>query len=139
LHLHKNRKLSRAYKKYVVNQNIRPDFSFFHLEKVFIPVHDSSHWTMYVIYPRRKHLLFYDSLNLKEPANLLPQDILDYVEDECAAADLQYRPSQWKYYRAEVMQQGNGVDCGFCVIKHAVFVLHDLPLDLPVSCIANPL
>jgi hypothetical protein len=33
----------------------------------------------------------------------------------------------------------NGVDFGFCVIKHAVFVLHDLPLDLPESFIANPL
>jgi Ulp1 family protease len=93
LHLHKDRKISRAYKKHVVNENIRPDFSFFDLDKVFIPVYDSSHFTMYVIFPRRKHLVFYDSLNLKEPANLLPQDILDYVENECAAADLQYRPS----------------------------------------------
>ena len=88
---------------------------------------------MYVLFPRRKHLVFYDSLKLPEPTNLQPRDILDYVEDECEDAGLQYHPTQWKYYRAEVVRQGNGVDCGFCLIKHAVLVLHDLPLDLPVS------
>ena len=120
LNIHKDVKISRRCKRHVVNKTTLPNFGFFDLEKVFIPVHDSDHWTMYVIYPRRKHLVFYDSLNLREPSNLQPQGIHNHVQDECEDARLQYCPQHWKYYRAEVLQQGNGMDCGFCLIKHAI-------------------
>jgi len=123
----------RTFKKNVVDTERFPSFTFFSLDKVLIPVYDNSHWTMYVIFPKRKHIVFYDTLHYPEPKSVLPNDVLAYVLDECEVAGLQFRLREWHYYRAQVVKQGNFLDCGFCIIKYALLVLHDLPMDLEVS------
>ena len=134
IHL-KNTTKTRKFKKNVVNADRNPSFTFFNLEKVLIPVHDSAHWTLYVIFPQRKHIVYYDTLNYPEPNSLHPLDVLSYVQDECGIIGLPFRRREWQYYRAEVINQINFLDCGFCIIKYALLVLHDLPMDLKVrSC-----
>jgi len=125
----KDRRISRNHKKYVTNTKT----TFFDLDKVLMPVYDNCHWTLYVIFPRRKHIVFYDTLKYPEPKSLLVDDIFDYIADEAAEVSKEFKRSEWSYYRAEVINQGNGLDCGFCVIKYALIVLHDLPLDLKVT------
>jgi len=129
LHTWKDRRFSRSHKQFVISANS----GFFDLDKVFLPVHNNLHWTLYVIFPIRRHVVFYDTLNLAEPDSLQPNDIFEYIEDECAAIGKVFNRNAWKYYRAAVKLQGNGLDCGFCVIKYAIIVLHNLPLDLNVS------
>ena len=127
----KDRKVSRKHKQYATDAST----GFFDLDKVLIPVYDSCHWTLYVIFPKRKHVVFYDTLRYPEPNNLLPDDIFDYISDEANEINKLFNRSQWSYYRAEVVHQGNNLDCGFCIIKYALIVLHDLPLDIKVFTI----
>jgi hypothetical protein len=132
IHLRDTKETNKFLKK-VEDLANDPSFTFFHLEKVFIPVNFNYHWTLYVVFPRRKHIVFYDTLNLEEPKCLPPDDILAYVENMYNIAGLRFRSIEWRYYRANVKQQGNSLDCGFCVIKNALLILHSLPMDLPVS------
>jgi Ulp1 family protease len=59
-------------------------------------------------------------------------NILQYVEDEAEQSNTPFDRNDWKFIRARLTNQGNGVDCGFCVIKYGLLVIQDLPLDLKV-------
>jgi len=127
----KDRTKTRIFKKKVVTAT----FGFFDIDKIMIPVHDNSHWTLYVIFIQSKDIVHYDSLALAEPTTLTYSDILAYLEDEACAANIPFLTSEWSYLRATVINQVNTLDCGFCVIKHGILVMHDLPLNLQVRIV----
>ena len=80
-----------------------------------------------------KDIVFYDTLNLMPPKALSFEDVLSYIEDESSEANVLFERDSWLFVTAKVVQQGNGLDCGYCLIKNAMLVLQDLPLDLNVS------
>jgi len=116
-------------KKHVTTDN----FGFFDIDKIFIPVVHSLHFTMYVVFMESQDIVYYDSLNLAEPEILKSLDVLAYIEYEAKTVGRAFNAKSWKFVRAEVVSQQNGLDCGYCVIKHGLLVMHDLPLDLEVS------
>jgi Ulp1 family protease len=73
---------------------------------------------------------------MAEPKTVTYDNILQYVEDEAEQSNTPFDRNDWKFIRARVTNQVNGVDCGFCVIKYGLLVIQDLPLDLKV-CIFN--
>ena len=116
-------------KKHVTKDN----FGFFDIDKIFIPVVQSLHFTMYVVFMESQDIVYYDSLNMQEPEILKSLDVLAYIEYEAKTVGRAFNSKSWKFVRAEVVSQQNGLDCGYCVIKNALLVMHDLPLDLEVS------
>jgi len=112
-------------------------FGFFNIDKILIPVHESSHYTMYVVYMEEKDIVFFDTLDLEIPDALKYEHILGYIEDEAKQASIPFDRSAWNFIRARVENQGNGLDCGFCVIKYGLIVLQDLPLNLKVNYICR--
>ena len=105
---------------------------FFDIDKIFLPVYYESHWTLYVIFIKQRQIVYYDSLNMPYPPSILPQCLLNYIEDEANDALMSFNIIDWKIIRANVVQQGNEFDCAFHIIKNALLVMHDLPLDLQV-------
>jgi len=124
------RSITQRYKLNICN---RSDFGFFDIDKIFIPVYDAFHWTLYVVFIKQKEIVYYDSLYLPYPSNLLPQCLLEYIEDEANDVHVSFTVTDWKIIRANVVHQGNDLDCASHIIKNAMLVMHDLPLDLPVS------
>jgi len=128
LHITKDRVITRKFKAGIVKEG----YNFFDLEKILIPVHINLHFTMFVIFMQSHDIIYYDTLNCPYPSCLTSEDMLDYLEDEAFITNAPFDRTHWNCHRATVVQQGNGVDCGFCVIKYGMLVLQDLPLDLEV-------
>ena len=125
----KFRERTRTLKDHVATNT----FNFFDIDKIIIPAHHNLHYTMYVVFMESKDIVFYDTLNLMPPKALSFEDVLSYIEDESREANVPFERDSWLFVTAKVVQQGNGLDCGYCVIKNAMLVLQDLPLDLNVS------
>jgi len=122
---------TRKYKKKICTET----FQFFDIDKILIPVVDSYHYTLYVVYMDTQDIVFFDTLSMTTPRALRWDDILSYLEDEAKLIQRPFFRNEWNCLRARVINQGNSVDCGFCIIKYGLLVLQDLPLDLPVCCI----
>jgi sentrin-specific protease 1 len=99
----------------------------FSLDKVIIPIHLGSHWTLAVINVRDKRFEYYDSLDGHHEYIL--KDLKRYLKDEYkdkkkSEIDL----SDWEFYipnRKEIPQQLNGFDCGMFCCTFANFVSQD--------------
>ena len=130
LHFLRNRLQTRKFKKCLVREGVQ----FFDTERILIPVNFSLHYTLFVVFMQTRDIVYYDSLDYPYPSCLSNDDILDYIEDEAEEANIpSFHRSEWNFHRATVVNQVNSLDCGYCVIKHAMLDLQDLPLDLKVS------
>lgn len=105
-------------------------FDVFSKDKVFIPINISNtHWTLAVVFMRKKEIHYYDSMSGSGKYYL--RNILKWVKDEAKdKKGLDLDVSDWKLIDREddVPQQKNGFDCGLFVIVCSDHLSDDLPL-----------
>ncbi|KAI9821938.1 MAG: Smt3-specific protease [Pycnora praestabilis] len=104
------------------------------VERIFIPVHEKSHWTLIVVSPMSRTIEYFDSLNGA------PKRFIDHVKQwlraELGAA---YDEDTWSVLGSASPQQENGVDCGVFAATTAKMVMlgfdpmsysqYDIPLQ----------
>eukprot|EP00817_Percolomonadidae_sp_ATCC50343_P005812 CAMPEP_0117419814 /NCGR_PEP_ID=MMETSP0758-20121206/1295_1 /TAXON_ID=63605 /ORGANISM="Percolomonas cosmopolitus, Strain AE-1 (ATCC 50343)" /LENGTH=367 /DNA_ID=CAMNT_0005201093 /DNA_START=638 /DNA_END=1737 /DNA_ORIENTATION=+ len=113
-------------------------FDLFSYDKIFVPIHQSAHWTLAVINLRDKRFEYYDSLG--GFGDRVISDLADYMEEEWKDKKgggtspthhfTHYQPS------SEVPQQSNSHDCGVFTCQFANFVSQDFPLTFSMSNMA---
>ncbi|KAM0201389.1 hypothetical protein ACHAPA_011875 [Fusarium lateritium] len=99
---------------------------------LFLPLHHSNHWTLFVLSSQSQAVTFYDSLPSAASPDLVArlegvqQGLLrDFDFDLVAAA---------KAGTAQCPRQMNGDDCGVAVVVNALYVLAGRPLPSSQHC-----
>jgi hypothetical protein len=77
--------------------------------KIFIPINDSSHWTLLVIFPQRKLIRFYNSLGGYGGDAKYLQKGVEFLKNELKDA---FKENEWTVAVGKSGQQKNGSDCG---------------------------
>jgi Ulp1 family protease len=106
-------------------------FDILSKDKIFIPVNlSNTHWTMCIIYMKKKEIHYYDSMSGsgKRYLDAALRWIVDDVKDKKQEL---VNPSEWKLIDREniVPQQANGYDCGVFSIMCADYVSDELPFE----------
>mmetsp|Transcript_326 Transcript_326/g.864 ORF Transcript_326/g.864 Transcript_326/m.864 type:complete len:631 (+) Transcript_326:272-2164(+) len=88
-------------------------------DKIFVPIHQPSHWCMAVIDLKEKCLRYYDSLHGRDKKCL--EALAMYIKDEAAdKAGVTLDTSSWrKEFPDYIPSQRNGYDCGMFAVKFA--------------------
>jgi hypothetical protein len=77
--------------------------------KIFIPINDSNHWTLLVIFPQRRLIRFYNSLSGYGADSKYLQKAVEFLKNELKDA---FKPDEWTAVVGTSGQQKNGSDCG---------------------------
>lgn len=87
------------------------------VETVFIPVHESSHWTLLVVRPADRTIEYFDSLDMmgRKGARQV-KNIKEWLRGELGA---KYDDDEWNILPALSSQQDNGSDCGVFLLTNA--------------------
>jgi sentrin-specific protease 1 len=99
-------------------------------DKIFLPVNISNtHWTLAVVYVRKKEIVYFDSMNgdgtryLQALARWFREDVKD-------KKGVEVDTSEWALRNElNVPQQQNGFDCGVFAVTFADFLSDNLPLQ----------
>jgi hypothetical protein len=129
--------------KNVKNWSERAKINIFKMNKIFFPVNISNnHWTMAVIYMKKKQICYYDSFH--ETGERYLKGLLHYIvdegnkllkkkyieDDEAKQLNLPVDRIEWSLipFGENSPIQRNGLDCGVFSIMCADFLSDDLPL-----------
>lgn len=104
------------------------------VDRLFIPVHQSAHWTLLVLSPRTRHVEYFDSLG-GSPDRFVQRikGLLEYNLKNEFVAD------EWSFLETPGPYQENGYDCGVFTVTTAKMLLYNIsPLsysqeDIPVQ------
>lgn len=101
----------------------------FKMDKIFVPIHLGTHWTLAVINLKDKRFEYYDSLN-GSPHKILTH-LRKYIQDE--SMDKKKTPfnvdSFKDYQRKDIPQQKNGYDCGMFCCKYTSYLSQDFEIN----------
>ena len=111
--LAKNQDVSRWTKKAKIDGT-----NLLKVECVFIPVHDKSHWTLLVVWPKKRLVEYFDSYG----GNHTPytHNVLTWLQKEL---ENKFIMSEWTALSRPNPQQYNAVDCGVFVLTTAKMVM----------------
>ncbi|QQK40469.1 Ulp1 protease family protein [Penicillium digitatum] len=84
------------------------------VDTVFIPVHESSHWTLMVVRPAERTIEYFDSLGSRGPRQV--KNVKQWLRGELGS---QYNDAQWTVLPSVSSQQDNGSDCGVFLLTNA--------------------
>ncbi|KAI9798031.1 MAG: Smt3-specific protease [Candelina submexicana] len=104
------------------------------VERLFVPVHESSHWTLLVVSPMNKTIEYFDSMN--GPARRFVDHIKLWLEAELGSA---YHDEEWQVLDSQSPQQNNGLDCGVFAATTAKMIMMGIdpmaygPEDIPLQ------
>ncbi|KAH8696604.1 hypothetical protein BGW36DRAFT_297396 [Talaromyces proteolyticus] len=103
------------------------------VQTLFIPVHQSSHWTLLVVSPANRTIEYFDSLGSR--ASIFANNVKDWLRGELGEL---YDEDEWTVLRTQSPQQNNGSDCGVFLLTTAKAVALGLeptvygPRDVPL-------
>jgi hypothetical protein len=103
----------------------------FTMDLVIVPIHcHGNHWTLAVIYPKKRKLVYYDSL--RGGPGIVLENLRQWLEDE--HRDKKCRPFDAGGFKLEQGVRGaplqrNGCDCGVFMTRTALYLAHGMPLD----------
>ena len=108
-------------------------FNPFELDKLFIPIHQPGHWTLLVVYFKKKLVHYYDSMG--GDGRLYRDAILRWLGDE---AEKRYITDfeKWATSAESSPRQSNGSDCGVFLLMSADYLSDDIPLTFGQSDMA---
>lgn len=84
------------------------------VDTVYIPVHNSAHWTLMVVKPSERSIEYFDSLGSASPRHVAI--VKDWLRGELAA---RYVEEEWSVVPTVSPQQDNGSDCGVFLLSTA--------------------
>ncbi|KAJ5497137.1 Peptidase C48 SUMO/Sentrin/Ubl1 [Penicillium fimorum] len=84
------------------------------VDTVFIPVHESSHWTLMVIRPEERTIEYFDSLGSRGARQV--KNVKRWLRGELGP---KYRDDEWTVLPSVSSQQDNGSDCGVFLLTNA--------------------
>ncbi|KAJ5246432.1 hypothetical protein N7468_001415 [Penicillium chermesinum] len=84
------------------------------VDMVFVPVHESSHWTLMVIRPADRTIEYFDSLGSRGKRQV--GIIKEWLRGELGAS---YVDDEWSVLPSVSSQQDNGSDCGVFLLTNA--------------------
>lgn len=84
------------------------------VDTVYIPVHNSAHWTLMVVKPTEKSIEYFDSLGSASPHHVAI--VKDWLRGELSA---RYIEEEWSVVPTVSPQQDNGSDCGVFLLSTA--------------------
>lgn len=84
------------------------------VDTVYIPVHNSAHWTLMVVKPTEKSIEYFDSLGSASPRHVAI--VKDWLRGELSA---RYVEEEWLVVPTVSPQQDNGSDCGVFLLSTA--------------------
>lgn len=88
--------------------------SLLDVDTVFIPVHDSAHWTLMVVRPTSRSIEHFDSLG--SPSARHVAKVKEWLRGELSA---HYVDEEWSVAPSVSPQQDNGSDCGAFLLSTA--------------------
>ncbi|KAJ5242691.1 uncharacterized protein N7469_001018 [Penicillium citrinum] len=87
------------------------------VDTVFIPVHESAHWTLLVVRPADRTIEYFDSLDrMGRNGSRQVKNIKEWMRGELGA---KYDDDEWRVLPAISSQQDNGSDCGVFLLTNA--------------------
>ncbi|CAI7619174.1 unnamed protein product [Penicillium manginii] len=87
------------------------------VQTVFIPVHESSHWTLLVVRPADRAIEYFDSLDrMGRQGARQVKNIKEWLRGELGA---KYDDDEWNVLPSVSSQQDNGSDCGVFLLTNA--------------------
>ena len=91
------------------------------VDRLFIPVHQSAHWTLLVVSPVRRYVEYYDSLGGR-PDRFLPRikELLRYTLKKDFVED------HWTFLEFSGPRQENSYDCGVFAVTTAKMLLYNI-------------
>jgi sentrin-specific protease 1 len=84
------------------------------VDTVFIPVHESSHWTLLVVRPTERTIEYFDSLGSRGARQV--RNVKEWLRGELGS---QYKDEEWIVLPSVSSQQDNGSDCGVFLLTNA--------------------
>ena len=84
------------------------------VDTVFIPVHESSHWTLMVVRPLDRTIEYFDSLGSRGARQV--KNIKQWLGGELGP---KYNEKEWTVLASVSSQQDNGSDCGVFLLTNA--------------------
>ncbi|KAL1986951.1 hypothetical protein VTN96DRAFT_5107 [Rasamsonia emersonii] len=84
------------------------------VDMVFVPVHNSAHWTLLVVRPATRSIEYYDSLGSRSLAHV--NNIKKWLRGELGD---HYVEEEWAVLPSNSPQQDNGSDCGVFLLTTA--------------------
>ncbi|KAJ5782670.1 Peptidase C48 SUMO/Sentrin/Ubl1 [Penicillium paradoxum] len=84
------------------------------VDTVFIPVHESSHWTLMVVRPVERTIEYLDSLGSRGLRQV--KNIKQWLRGELGP---KYKDEEWTVLPSVSSQQDNGSDCGVFLLTNA--------------------
>ncbi|KAJ5800127.1 uncharacterized protein N7518_002195 [Penicillium psychrosexuale] len=84
------------------------------VDTVFIPVHESSHWTLMVIRPADRTIEYFDSLGSRGQRQV--KNVKQWLRGELGP---KYKDEEWTVLPSVSSQQDNGSDCGVFLLTNA--------------------
>jgi hypothetical protein len=111
--------------------NPRRTINLFQKEIVIIPInYHNVHWTVAIIYPSKRTVLYLDSMN---NSNRKAHDYLNiiqrYLAKEAIVTNTVLNISTWSFQCPTVPMQSNGHDCGVYLLMFSHLIAHELPID----------
>ncbi|KAF5859580.1 hypothetical protein ETB97_002755 [Aspergillus alliaceus] len=88
--------------------------SLLHVDTVFVPVHNSAHWTLIIIKPMERTIENFDSLGGPSPRHVAVMQ--DWLRNELGP---RYVEEEWRVLPSVSPQQDNGSDCGVFLLSTA--------------------
>ena len=89
------------------------------MSRIFIPVNQSSHWTLLVVSPRSRTIEYFDSLNGDKTAFIqVTKNWLRHI-----LGDQVWRESDWSVPASVSPVQGNSYDCGVFTVTSAKMIM----------------
>ncbi len=108
--------------------SFRKDINLFHKGIVLIPINfHNQHWTLAVIHPHARQILYYDSMRSEDTANKYLNIILKYFQEEARTTETPFEANEWSLHIPDVPQQTNCHDCGIYMLLYAYHIAHELP------------
>jgi len=90
-------------------------------ERILIPIHSASHWTLMCISGTERTISYYDSMsNDKADFSRLTDIGLQFVAGNLRSF---YKPEEWKIIDTRSVQQANALDCGVFVCMNALALI----------------
>ncbi|KAJ5620342.1 cysteine proteinase [Penicillium lagena] len=84
------------------------------VDTVFVPVHQSSHWTLLVVRPGERTVEYFDSLGARGAAQF--KVIKEWLRGELGA---RFDEEEWTLLPSRSSSQDNGSDCGAFLLSNA--------------------
>ena len=84
------------------------------VDTVFIPVHESAHWTLMVLRPKDRAIEYFDSLGGR--GNRQVGIVKEWLRGELGA---KYDEDEWTFFPSVSSHQDNGSDCGVFLLTNA--------------------